>query len=63
MKKSLVMWLVGMMLERVDSEEVSKWLLAGTALLRKWVIDSPNKYDDLIALPMLDIVEGMVARK
>ena len=63
MKEKAVMWVVGMMLERVNSEEVTKWLLAGTTILRKWVIESPNKYDDMVALPMLDIVEDMVSKK
>ena len=63
MKEKMVVWLVGMILERINSEEVSKWLCAGVEMLRKLVQETPNKYDDMVVLPMLDVLEEIIAKK
>ena len=63
MKDKMIMWAVGMVLERLTSEQVSAWLVSGIVMLRKAVIESPNKYDDLVVLPMLDVVEDIISKK
>ncbi len=61
-KEKMIMWLVGMVLERLDSEDVRRWIKAGVTMLRQKVIESPNKYDDMVVLPILDVVEEVVEK-
>lgn len=55
-KEKLIMWLVGMLLERVKSEEVKKWIDAGIDLLEDKIVETPNKVDDMVVLPVLKIL-------
>ena len=61
-KEKMIMWLVGMVLDRLDSEDVRKWVKSGINMLRQKVIESPNKYDDMVVLPLLDVVEEVVEK-
>lgn len=63
MKDKLIMWLVGTILERIGEDDVRKWLMAGIELLRAKVIESPNKYDDMVILPMLNLIESLIDPK
>ncbi len=51
----MIVWLLGMMIERLGSEDLKKWVDMALDLIEDKVKDTPNKYDDMIALPIIAI--------
>jgi len=57
-KEKLVMWVVGMLLERLSGDELKHWVDVGMDLLETKVVESPNKYDDMVVLPICKLVRA-----
>ena len=52
MKEKMLLWLVGMIFERLDGEDLKVWADKGLDLIEDKVAASATKYDDKIVLPM-----------
>ena len=50
------MWAVGMFLERMDAEDIKKWIDTGLDIIEDKVAASPSKTDDMIVLPICKII-------
>ncbi len=55
MKKKAILWLIGMMLERISAEDIKRFTDFGFDLIENKVKDSPNQYDDMVVLPVIEL--------
>ena len=55
MKQQIIVWLMGMMIERMQSEDLKKWVDWALDLIEEKVAATPNKYDDMIVLPIINM--------
>ena len=55
MQTTIATWVVQMILARLQSEDVRVWMEHGLDLLEKMIAESPNKYDDIVGLPMIQL--------
>lgn len=55
MKEKLIVWMVQLMLDRLNSDEVKMWIDQGLDMMEDAVASSPNKYDDMIVLPLIKV--------
>ncbi len=53
MKTQIIVWLMGMMVERLQAEDLKKWVDWALDLVEAKIEATPNKYDDMIALPII----------
>lgn len=58
-KEKMILWLVGTIIARVDEKDVKRWVLSAIEMLKTKVIASPNKMDDMIVLPILDVIDDI----
>jgi len=61
MKDKLIMMAVTFFLERLDSEDVKKWIDFGLDLIEDKVKASPNKLDDSLVLPIVRVIRDAVS--
>ena len=50
------LWLVGMIFEKLDSEDVKVWADKGLDMLEDKIAASPNKVDDTVVLPLINLM-------
>lgn len=55
MKDKLIVWMFGMVVERLQAEDLKKWVDMALDLVEDKVKSTPNKYDDLIVLPIIEL--------
>jgi len=55
MKQQIIVWLMGMMVERLQAEDLKKWVDWALDLVEEKVAASPSKYDDMIVLPIISL--------
>ena len=56
MKEKVIMWVVGIFLERMDGKDMKKWIDLGLDIIEDKVKDTPSTTDDIIVLPICKIV-------
>ena len=56
MKEKMLVWLVGMIFEKLDAEDVKVWADRGLDLIEDKVAESATKYDDKIVLPLINLM-------
>jgi hypothetical protein len=56
MKNQMIMWAVKMFIDKLDPEDLKKWMDMGLDIIEDKVADSPNKTDDMIVLPLCRLV-------
>lgn len=56
MKEKMLLWLVGMIWEKLDSEDLRTWADKGLDLIEDKVAQTPTEYDDKIVLPMCKLM-------
>ena len=54
-KDKIIVWIMGMFMERLQSEDLKKWVDYALDMIEKKVEESPTKYDDLIVLPIINL--------
>lgn len=60
-KEKALMWLTGMLMKRVSEEGILKIIRTLSAQLRKAVIKSDQQWDDIVVLPVLDMIDAMAS--
>ncbi len=55
MKGKMIVWLLGMVVERLEAADLKKWVDMALDMIEDKVAATPNKYDDLIVLPIIAI--------
>ena len=55
MKQQIIVWLMGMMVERLQAEDLKKWVDWALDLVEEKVKATPSKYDDMIVLPIISL--------
>lgn len=53
MKDKMIVWLLGMITERLGAEDLKKWVDMALDLIEDKVAATPNKYDDMLVLPVI----------
>ena len=53
MKEKMIMMIIGMMLKKLNSEDIKRWMDSGLDMLEEKIKASPNQYDDAICLPLI----------
>lgn len=53
MKEKMVLWVVGMLIERLTSEDVKKWVDIGLDMLEEKIKQTTTTYDDMVVLPLI----------
>jgi len=56
MKTKLIMWAVTMFIDKLNGEDLKKWIDMGLDMIEDKVEESPSKTDDMIVLPMCKVV-------
>ena len=56
MKEKLIMWVVTLLLEKLSSEEIKEWADKGLDLVEDKVKDSVSTYDDMVVLPLINVI-------
>lgn len=56
MKTKIIMWAVTMFIERLNSDDLKKWIDMGLDMIEDKVEASESKTDDMIVLPLCKIV-------
>ena len=51
----MIVWLMGMMIERLQAEDLKKWVDYALDLIEDKVAATPNKFDDMIVLPIINM--------
>jgi hypothetical protein len=54
-KDKIIVWIMGMMMERLQAEDLKKWVDYALDIIEKKVEESPNKFDDMIVLPIIKL--------
>lgn len=54
-KDKIIVWVMGMIMERLQAEDLKKWVDYALDMIEKKVEESPNKLDDLIVLPIISL--------
>jgi hypothetical protein len=57
-KDKLIVWLMGVMIARLQDEDLKKWVDWALDLVEEKVKESPNKYDDMIVLPICKLARA-----
>lgn len=53
MKEKMALWIVGLLIERLNSDDIKKWVDIGLDMLEKKIEATPTQYDDMIVLPLI----------
>ena len=56
MKEKMLLWLVGMIFEKLDAGDLKVWADKGLDLVEDKVAATPTEYDDKIVLPMCNLM-------
>lgn len=56
MKEKLILMAVNMFISRMSGEDMKKWIDTGLDIIEEKVKDSPSKTDDMIVLPLCNIL-------
>jgi hypothetical protein len=60
-KEKLIVWLVSIMMQRLKSEDMKKWIDQGLDMLEDKIAETPNKTDDLVLLPLIGIMRDAMS--
>lgn len=58
MKEKLLQWLITMILQKVASDDIKKWVDAGLDMLENKIKESPNQMDDIVGMPMIGLIRA-----
>lgn len=58
MKNKMIMWVIGMILSRIDENSIKKWVGNSLDLLETKVKATKTQWDDLTVLPMIKLVRS-----
>jgi len=61
LKDKAIMWAVSMFLERMNGEDIKKWIDMGLDIIEDKVKESPSTTDDMIVLPICKIVRDALS--
>jgi hypothetical protein len=54
-KDKIIVWIMGMIMDRLQSEDLKKWVDYALDMIENKVKESPNKLDDMIVLPIIQL--------
>jgi len=55
MKETMISWIMTTIMSKCDSEDLKRWADMGLDILEDKIASTPNKYDDMIVLPMIKL--------